>query len=154
MRTFFAIAILIWAVDVVIAGGGMEGTFDHVALSIPVVSTNATKSECASTTIERGYLERIDVVFGHSTSTPWMVMFSSNSFTHLTTTLLGSVIKATNFSLLPGTFYQDSGETKVCTNGCMKRIPLYNDRIYIIATNATPGATDQSIKAVVVYERK
>lgn len=136
------------------AGSGMEGCLDHVSLAIDSVSTNATKSEGVSTEIDRGYIDRVDMWFAHSTSTPWVTMFSSNELTHTTTTILENKILATNWSFRPSVDRQHASGATIGTNAAMDKILVFDEKIYIIATNATPATTTQTIKANVIYERK
>jgi hypothetical protein len=132
----------------------MEGCLDHVSLAISSVSTTATKSEAVSTKVERGYIDRVDMWFAHSTSTPHVTMFSSNALTGRTKSIYDNKVTATNFSFYPRVDYQHTSGTDIGTNAAMGRILLFEEKVYIIATNATPGTTTQTIKANVIYERK
>lgn len=155
MRFFITVfAVLFLETGWLFAGSGMEGCLDHISLKIATVSTNATKSEAESTKVEKGYIQRVDVWFSHSTSTPWVTMFSSNSLTGKTKTIYENKITATNFSFYPTIHYQHTSGADVGTNGAIGSIMLFNEKIYINASNATPGTTAQSITSDVIIERK
>lgn len=118
------------------------GNFDVVTLKINPVSTNATISQAISGKIT-GYAERLDIVCGVSTSVPWVKMFASNVLSGKTTTLFNEVQIATNRS------------DKVTGTNCVSgKVLLQDECIYLVATNATVGATDQSLKAFLTYEAK
>lgn len=118
------------------------GDLDLVTLKISPVSTNATLSRDISGKIT-GYAERLDIVCGVSTSTPWVKIFASNELSGQITTLFTEVQIATNRT-----------GAVIGTNSCSGKVLLHDERIYMEATNATVGATDQSIKAFLSYEAK
>lgn len=127
-------------------------SFDSVFMKITGVSTNVTKSEASSSKIS-GYLERADVWFGNSTSVVNMTLFASNEFTHATTEIMANTIKATNFSIVPRICLEDTAGVTMGTNASA-RIPLFDQRLYVVATNGTVGYTDQNITVRVIFEQR
>lgn len=118
------------------------GDFDLVTLKISPVSTNATISQDVSGKVT-GFAERLDVVCGISTSVPWVQIFSSNELSGKTTTLFENVQIATN----------RSGNV-IGTNCVSGKVLLNDEKIYLVATGATIGASSQTIKAFLTYEAK
>lgn len=118
------------------------GNFDVVTLKISTVSTNATISQAISGKVT-GYAERLDIVCSISTSTPWVKVFASNELSGKLTTIYPNTITATNVSA-----------AAQGTNSSVQRVALYGEYIYLEATNATVGFSDQTLKAFLTYEAK
>jgi hypothetical protein len=68
-------------------------------------------------------------------------MFASNELSGQTTTLFENVQIATNRS-----------GSVIGTNCVSGKVLLQDEYIYLVATNATAGATDQTLKAFLTYE--
>jgi len=147
MRIFLLLSVLFLECGWVIAGD-----LDKAVMQISACSTTAAKSE-ASAKINKGYIERVDLSFSVSTSVPWVNMIVSNASTKSSVSLLDSVQKATNFSYSPRVQYQNVATSDLGTNGLPGRICAFDQTLYLIASNATAGATDQKITATVIYER-
>jgi len=145
--------LLISTVMFFICALAFAGDFDVVTLKISPVSTNATVSQDIGEKIT-GYIERADIVCGVSTSVPWVKIFASNVLSGKLTTLFTEVQIATNITYSPHILYNEVSGSAMGTNFSSGRIALYDEYIYLVATNATVGATDQTIKAFITYEAK
>jgi len=123
-----------------VCAAAFAGNFDVVTLKISPVSTNATISQAISGKVT-GYAERLDIVCGVSTSTPWVQIFASNVLSGKITTLFTEVQIATN----------RSGNV-IGTNCVSGKVLLQDEYIYMVATGATVGASSQVIKSFLTYK--
>ncbi len=132
MKRFILIAATILScVTVLIAG------MDKVIAKISSASTSGTAS-IATTDRITGYINRIDVGFGNTTSTVYGTIIASNVLTGLTTTLPAEVsATATAVS------YQFTNH--------VQRLSLYDEAITVAVTGAAYAG--QSVMVTIFYER-
>jgi hypothetical protein len=84
-----------------------------------------------------------------------VLLISSNEFTGRSTTIYADTIWSGDFSYNPRIHYQDTSGTIMGTNGSSGRIMVLDEKIYLIATNVTPGdVSATAISAVIFYEAK
>lgn len=131
MKRLILTAAMLTCATVLMAG------MDKVIIKSTSVSTSSTPTVATSSRIT-GYVNRIDVSFGNSTSVVYMSVIATNSLTGLTTTLpVTANLIGTNVS------YQ-------LTN-YVQRLSLYDEAIIVSVTGALYSG--QSVITTVFYER-